>query len=217
MRRTSPDPTSEITIAALAAATFAALGISAQHDLLADVNQRVRRLVLRRGPQTARVARAITVLSETGVHPILGWLASKGAARVVGHPTRAPFIASLSIFALNKGTRLVVHQPRPPGAKQRTGLNRLGFPSGHTLAATAIAFTTALEIGEGRSSAQRSALLAAAGAYAATIGWTRLTLDEHWIDDVVGAWAGGIALAILVHRANRARRRHAPRVRKRKR
>ena len=126
-----------------------------------------------------------------------------------------PLFASLSVFALNKGTRLLVHQPRPPGAKPRKGLDQLGFPSGHTLAATAIAFATALEIGEGRSPVQRSALFAAAGTYAATLGWTRLALDEHWIDDVVGAWAGGVALAIIVHQSNRARRDRAPRIRKR--
>src|SRR5262249_46109030 len=110
--------------------------------------------------------------------------------------------ASLADFALNKGTRLFVHQPRPPGAKPRRGLDRRGYPSGHTLAATAIAFTTALEIAEGRSGAQRAALFAGAAAYAAMIGWTRLALDEHWIDDVVGAWAGGIALAIVVRHSS---------------
>src|SRR5262249_25435570 len=126
----------------------------------------------------------------------------------------APLAASLSVFALNKGTRLLVRQPRPPGARPRRGLDRLGFPSGHTLAATAIAFTTALEIAEGRSAVQRTALFTAARPSAVTIGWTRLTLDEHGMDDVVGAGAGGFALAILVHRATHLRRR-GPRVRRR--
>jgi undecaprenyl-diphosphatase len=194
----------DLAIATLAAAVFTALGIAAHHDLLAEINQRARALVRARDARTIRVARTITLLSESGVHPILGWLASKGASRVVGR-THVPFAASLAVFVLNKGTRLFVHQARPPGAKPRHGLDRLGYPSGHTLAATAIAFATALEIAEGRPIGQRSALFAAAAGYAATIGWTRLTLDEHWIDDVVGAWAGGIALAIVVRRLRSAR------------
>lgn len=153
-----------------------------------------------------RLARAITLLSESAVHPVLGLLLSKAASRVIRETTYTPLAASLGDFVVNKGTRLVVRQRRPPGAKPRTGLDRLGYPSGHTLAATAIAFSTALRIAEGRRSSQRAMLFGAAAAYAATIGWTRLTLDEHWLDDVVGAWAGGIALAILIHRVDRARR-----------
>ena len=200
----------DVAITAVAAGVFAALGICAHQDLLADVNQRVRSLIQRRGPATVRIARAITMLSESPVHPVLGWLASKGVSRVTGRTSYAPFAASMAEFVLNKSTRLFVHQPRPPGAKPRHGLDRRGYPSGHTMAATAIAFTTALEIAEGRPRVQRTALFVAAAAYAATMGWTRLTLDEHWIDDVVGARAGGIALAILVHRAGS---RHAPRSR----
>lgn len=170
------------------------------------MNQRVRQLVLRRGPRTVRIARAITLLSESAIHPVLGLLLSRSASRVLNEKTYVPLAASLSDFVVNKGTRLFVHQQRPPGAKPRTGIDRLGYPSGHTLAATVIAFSTALRIAEGRDAPPRSMLLAAAAAYAGLIGWTRLTLDEHWIDDVVGAWAGGIALAIIVTRVARARR-----------
>jgi membrane-associated phospholipid phosphatase len=202
-RRGSSD---ELIAAAVGATVYATLGVCAHHDLLDDVNQRVRRLLLRRGPRTVRVARAITLLSESAVHPVLGLLLSKAASRAIHGRTYVPLAASLADFVVNKGTRLFVHQQRPPGAKPRTGLDRLGYPSGHTLAATAIAFSTALRIAEARPS-QRHLLFGAAAAYAATIGWTRLTLDEHWLDDVVGGWAGGIALAILVHRIDRARRR----------
>lgn len=206
----------DLTTATLAASVFAALGIAAHDDLLADVNRRVRELVQRRDPATVRAARLLTLLSESGVHPILGWLASKESSNLNGRATYAPLVASLAEFVLNKATRLFVHQQRPPGAKQRSGLNARGYPSGHTFAATAIAFATALEIGEGRSGAQRTVLFTAAAAYAAMIGWTRLILDEHWIDDVAGAWAGGIALAILVHHGHRAWRETRPRIRQRR-
>jgi undecaprenyl-diphosphatase len=204
---TSRRSSDELIAAAVGAAVFATLGFSAHRELIAEVNQRVRRLVLRRGPRTVRVARTITFLSESAVHPVLGLLLSKAASRAIGRTTYVPLAASLANFVLNNGTRLFVHQERPPGAKPRTGLDRRGYPSGHTLAATVIAFSTALRIIDGRPGVNRAALLGAAAAYAGTIGWTRLTLDEHWIDDVVGGWAGGIALAILVTRADRQRSR----------
>lgn len=191
----------DLIVAAAGAAVFATLGACAHHDLLDDVNQRVRALLLRTDPDDLRVARRITLLSESAIHPVVGLLLSRAASRILGGKTRAPLHASLATFALNKGTRLFVHQPRPPGAKPRTGLDRRGYPSGHTLAATAIAFTTALQLAERRDESDRRWLLAAAAAYAGTIGWTRLVLDEHWLDDVVGAWAGGIAMGILIHRA----------------
>jgi membrane-associated phospholipid phosphatase len=204
--RASARSSNDLIIAAIGATVFATLGVCAHDGLLDDMNHRVRRLLLRRGPDTVRLARAVTLLSESAVHPVLGFLLSKAASRAIRGRTYVPLAASLANFVLNKGTRLFVHQERPPGAKPRTGLDRLGYPSGHTLAATAIAFSTALRVSEGRPASRRTALLGAAAVYAATIGWTRLTLDEHWIDDVVGAWAGGIALAILVTRADSARR-----------
>src|ERR1043165_2387802 len=182
----------DLIVAAAGATVFAMLGASAHNDLIDDVNQRVRSLLLRTHPDKVRVARRITLLSETAVHPVLGYLLSRAASRILGRKTFVPLHASLIEFVVNKGTRLFVHQQRPPGAKPRTGLDRRGYPSGHTLAATSIAFATALELAEGRNDSDRAWMLGAAAAYAATIGWTRLVLDEHWLDDVVGAWAGGI-------------------------
>jgi membrane-associated phospholipid phosphatase len=201
----------DLIVAAAGATIFATLGVSAHNGILDDLNDRVRSLLLGVSPGSVRVARKVTLLSETAVHPLLGYLLSRAASRIVGRHTRVPLHASVIEFVVNKGTRLFVHQHRPPGSKPRIGLDRLGYPSGHTLAATAIAFATALELAEGRSTSDRTWLFGAAAAYAATIGWTRLVLDEHWVDQVIGAWAGGIALAILVHRAERARRSRAPR------
>jgi undecaprenyl-diphosphatase len=194
-----PD-TTIVRVALGATAIYATLATCAHYGVLEELDQRVRERVLRRGPRVVRTARAFTKLSESAIHPILGFAASKAVSRFSGRQTYAPFIASLADFALNKGTRLFIHQHRPPGARPRRGLDRLGYPSGHTLAASAIAFTTALQLAEGRSPMQRTALLAGATVYAGAIGWTRLTLDEHWFDQVAGGFVGGIILATLVHR-----------------
>jgi undecaprenyl-diphosphatase len=189
----------ELVAATVASFVFVVLGAAAHRGWLAAVDRRVRERVLQGGPKVVSVARAITILSEPWAHPILGALASLVASHAIGRWTYAPLAASLSTFVLNRGTRLFVYQERPPGAKPRTGLDRLAYPSGHTLAASGIAFGTALEISNGRSGTAHVAMFAVAAAYACTIAWTRLTLDEHWIDDVVGAITGGVAIAVIAY------------------
>lgn len=44
--------------------------------------------------------------------------------------------------------------------------------------------------------AARVGLYSLAGVWAAAVGWSRLQLDEHWFDDVLGGWSAGIAIAI---------------------
>jgi len=39
-------------------------------------------------------------------------------------------------------------------------------------------------------------LWTAVTAISISVGWSRLYLDEHWIDDVFGGWMAGIALGI---------------------
>jgi len=63
-------------------------------------------------------------------------------------------------------------------------------------AATAIAVASAGEIADQLSDRERKLLWAAVAAFAISVGWSRLYLDEHWIDDVVGGWMAGIAIGI---------------------
>jgi undecaprenyl-diphosphatase len=107
-----------------------------------------------------------------------------------------PIVASLGALVVDNGTRLVVHQRRPPKAGRHHGRNRFSYPSGHTTAATAIAIAVAGEISDGLSSRESELLWTAVAAIAISVGWSRLYLDEHWIDDVVGGWLAGIALGI---------------------
>jgi membrane-associated phospholipid phosphatase len=63
-------------------------------------------------------------------------------------------------------------------------------------AATAIAIASAGEISDQLSDRERKLLWTAVAALSISVGWSRLYLDEHWIDDVVGGWMAGIALGI---------------------
>ncbi len=81
-------------------------------------------------------------------------------------------------------------------AGRHRGRNRYGYPSGHTTAATAIAIASATEIEPGLSVGERRLLWSVVTAISIAAGWSRLYLDEHWIDDVVGGWMAGIAIGL---------------------
>ena len=63
-------------------------------------------------------------------------------------------------------------------------------------AATAIAIASAAELSDQLSSGERRLLWTAVAALSVSVGWSRLYLDEHWIDDVVGGWMAGIAIGL---------------------
>jgi membrane-associated phospholipid phosphatase len=78
------------------------------------------------------------------------------------------------------------------------------FPSGHTLNATAIAGIVAyLVLRRQRSARARALTVAAAVAFAGTMGLTRVYLGHHWLTDVLAAWALGVAWLAVVVTAHR--------------
>ena len=106
------------------------------------------------------------------------------------HPAGAELALDLvAAGGIDKATRFLVSQRRPPMAPHHKGHDRFAFPSGHTGAATAIALATAIELGDGCSATERVGLYSLAGVWAAAVGWSCLQLDEHWFDDVLGGWS----------------------------
>jgi len=63
-------------------------------------------------------------------------------------------------------------------------------------AATAIAVASAAEIADRLSPEERKLLWTAVIAFSISVGWSRLYLDEHWMDDVVGGWMAGVAIGL---------------------
>jgi undecaprenyl-diphosphatase len=100
------------------------------------------------------------------------------------------------VLAVDNVTRVFLHQRRPPKAGHHHGHNQYAYPSGHVTAATAIAIATAAEIDDRLSAAERTMLWSAVAALSISVGWSRLYLDEHWIDDVAGGWMAGIAIGL---------------------
>jgi membrane-associated phospholipid phosphatase len=78
------------------------------------------------------------------------------------------------------------------------------FPSGHSLNAAAIGGIVAyLVLRRQRSARARALTVAAAVAFAVTMGLSRVYLGHHWLTDVLAAWALGVAWLAVVVTAHR--------------
>jgi len=190
---TSPRAITGLSGAALAGG----LGLAAKRDDTTGINRAVRRRIHpRRSPALRYVAEGISYLAGPHIHPFLAAALGVVINRKQRTGAFTPGAASLGALAVDNAARLFVHQRRPPKAGRHHGRNRYGYPSGHVTAATAIAVASAGEIADQLSDRERMLLWAGVAAFAISVGWSRLYLDEHWIDDVVGGWLAGIALGI---------------------
>jgi membrane-associated phospholipid phosphatase len=190
----------QMLIAAAAGSVAIALGVATQTRKTVPLDRAVRNAVRnairpRRRPRVVKLAKCVSYPASPPAHTTMAIAASAVVAVHAGRFPPSPVLASLLAFGVNRGARLFVDQQRPPHARTRIGIDRFGFPSGHTTAATAVSFATAMEFTRGKSPRAKAAAYLAAGVCSAAVGWSRLALDEHWIDDVMGGWTIGIAIA----------------------
>jgi membrane-associated phospholipid phosphatase len=179
------------------AAIAAGIGVAVKNDSTTSVNRAVRRRIHpRRSPILRSVAKAISYLAGPHVHPFAAASLGLLINRAEGAGGLGPVAASLGALAIDNATRVFVHQRRPPKAGRHHGRNRYGYPSGHVTAATAIAIASASGIANQLSARERKTLWTAVAAVSVSVGLSRLYLDEHWIDDVVGGWMAGIAIGL---------------------
>ncbi len=184
--------------AAVALAVTAVLGAVVQSGATSALDAAVHRAMSRRRtPRIVRVATAVSVPAD----PRINWLFAIAASVVVhrrrGRRLPAPLMALLVELGLNRVARLFVQQPRPAGARRRLGRDRFAYPSGHTAATAAIAYATALELTDGSTAEELMFALALASAGVALVGWSRLELEEHWVNNIVGGWIMGAGSALV--------------------
>ena len=179
------------------AAIAGGIGVAVKRNSTTPVNRAVRRRIHpRRSPRLTSIAKGISYLVGPHAHPYTAAALGFVINRREGRGGLGPSAASFGTLAVDNVTRVFVHQRRPPKAGHHHGHNQYGYPSGHVTAATAIAIATAAEIDDRLSVAERTMLWTAVAALSISVGWSRLYLDEHWIDDVAGGWMAGMAIGL---------------------
>ena len=173
------------------------IGVAVRRGSTRRIDRAVRRRIHpRRSPALKSVAEAISFVAGPHTHPLAAGALGLLIRWKAGHGGLATGAASLGALGVDNASRVFVHQRRPPKAGVHHGRNRYGYPSGHVTAATAIGVAAATEITGGLSRGQRQLLWATVAAVSIAVGWSRLYLDEHWIDDVLGGWMAGVAIGI---------------------
>jgi membrane-associated phospholipid phosphatase len=176
-----------------------ALGAAVQAGATAALDQSIHEAMRRRRtPRVVKLARVVTSPADPKVNWIIAVVLSGIIYRRRGKRLPAPLAAVLVELVLNRVARLFVEQPRPAAARRREGRDRFAYPSGHTAATAAIAYATAIELAEGRSAGERALLFTGASLCTLAIGWSRLELEEHWANNIVGGWAMGAGSALAV-------------------
>ncbi|HEY1953860.1 MAG TPA: phosphatase PAP2 family protein [Gemmatimonadaceae bacterium] len=184
-------------IGVTAAAIAVGGGFAVKRDETKAVDRAVRRRVHpRRSPRVTAVAKGISYLAQPHVHPAVAAVLGLLVRMDRGRGGYAPAAASLATLGFDNAMRLFVHQRRPPKAGPHHKRNRYAYPSGHTTAATAIGVAIAAEMDHDLGRGERILLWSAVGAVAVGVGWSRLYLDEHWLDDVVGGWMAGTVIGL---------------------
>lgn len=167
-----------------------------------------------RGSVSVHTARALTTLGSLWV---IGPVTAATGAWALARGRRLDGAALLAGLVLS---RLAVHvakdaydRPRPPGALVDTMLS--AYPSGHAVQAVALVACATVLVRAGVRWAARVAAVGVAIALVALVAATRVFLRAHYLTDVLGGIALGVAVWSLVgalalvgaHAAARARAR----------
>jgi membrane-associated phospholipid phosphatase len=180
-------------IAALSAASFGALAVAASRKEVSALDREVQAWVQRTRPPFLEVPMELFAFLGSGC--VL--LVLSGVAYVLLRRARHPLartlpLIALGAFVLHALAKRLFARPRPNGDPR-------GFPSGHTLGATVffgllVWLIWTSNVGRAwKWTATFGACLLVLG-----IAYCRLYLNVHWLTDVAGGFASGVAYWMFV-------------------
>lgn len=183
-------------VGTVAAVTFAGVAAATGTRASAHVDRQLSpRLALRPRSRLRRVAES---LSPVGKWYTITSAAVVGGALIARDPERrlaAGTIAASSIVATLLAMSFDRMVPQPPvPANHRHEPRKAVFPSGHALVATSVSSTAAYVLSRERMVDVRAATLAAT-AFSLANPALKLAVRKHWLSDVVGGVAAGVAVA----------------------
>lgn len=191
-----------VAVAAFAAWAFGALTQDVVgHDEMALVDPKVTTWVVahRVGWLTTSMQR-LTWLGSTAVIVPLG-LALGGwfmFRRGDWRPLVLLVAAVGGAIATYEIVKPAVGRQRPPASEWIGHYGGAAFPSGHATQAVAFFAMAAIVLTAGAPIRHRVVLWAAAAGIALIVGFSRLYLGAHWLSDVLGGFALGVAWVALV-------------------
>ena len=134
------------------------------------------------------VARAVVFV------PVLVWLVRRRAWRTAGWVlTAVALIGPLTTLLKN-----LVGRQRPQFAEGGAGYQSLSFPSGHASGVTTLVAVAVVLAWPLLTPPARRSWVAAGVAMVLLVGLTRMWLGVHFLSDVLGGWALGLAWTLLV-------------------
>jgi undecaprenyl-diphosphatase len=188
---------SSAIVAAVAAGLFAAVavlvGTGAADAFDADVRTAIHRWAAPSQPWLTAVMRAVTELGSTMV--LLALCAVVALTLYILHRRRLALSLALTLIATmlaNTALKVLFQRARPEPFYGDI-LETLSFPSGHSAFACAFYMSgAAVAAAHVRSRALHLSLFAAAAAFIAVIGFSRVYLGVHYPTDVIGGWLVGL-------------------------
>ena len=179
-------------------AACVALGWTVEVDRAATAAAMVSRT-----PLLSAVAVNLTALGSAPVVTLIAVLAA-AYGLVVRRPRLVLALACTPFaFVVNEAMKLLMRQARPIEAII-TLPPSYGFPSGHSVAASAIFLTLALVVAA-QSPGVRRLLVGAGIVIALLVAWSRVYLGVHYLSDVAGGLLLGSAGAVAASRLAAAR------------
>ncbi len=197
-------PGPPLAVVGLCAAVLALLGAGVWRGagVLLDVDTSVSRALYAGDDRSAVTDVLLEVLTTPGVTwfrvvvslPVLFWLGTRRAWRTAGWVVAANVLVAPVTVLLKEGFGRV----RPAFENGGAAYDSLSYPSGHS-SGIATLVTIALVLAWPRlSTARRRLALAAGVALVVLVGLTRMWLGVHFLSDVLGGWALGVAWTLLV-------------------
>ncbi len=126
--------------------------------------------------------------------PVLFWLGTRRAWRTAGWVVTANVLVG-PLTVLLKET---VGRVRPAFENGGATYEGLSFPSGHSSGIATIVTVAVVLAWPWLTVRQRRLAVAAGAALVVLVGLTRMWLGVHFLSDVVGGWALGLAWTLLV-------------------
>jgi membrane-associated phospholipid phosphatase len=168
---------------------------------LAGFDQDVERAVA--GHRVGWATTALKMLTGLGssavLWPVIGVMALLLLARGRRWREAVFLISALAgSVLLSDVLKRLVDRPRPPASVRLVHVTGTAYPSGHVMDATAAYAALVLVLSVGWSMKARSILFSSAALVVLVVGWSQIYLGTHWLTDVLGGYALGELLVVVL-------------------